>query len=113
MRAVAGLALLGLLAACDGGGDPVQQAVRETAEANQSAAVRATAEVEAASASRDAAWVADMIARREDEIARAQAILRDSRDPEIRRLAQAATDARARELSELRAWRPGASLTRP
>ena len=52
--------------------------------------------------------VADMIARREDEIARAEAILRDSRDPEIRRLAQAATDARARELAELRAWRPAA-----
>ena len=31
------------LAACDGGGDPVQQALRETATANQSVAVKETA----------------------------------------------------------------------
>ena len=31
------------LAGCDGGGDPVQQALRETATANQSAAARETA----------------------------------------------------------------------
>lgn len=44
MRAVLTTLLASLaLAACDGGGDPVQQALRETATANQSAAVKETA----------------------------------------------------------------------
>lgn len=109
MRAALMLTAL-MLAACDGGGDPVQQAMRETAEANQSAAVRATAEVETAApavASVDAAYVADMIARGEDQIARGRIALRDSRDPEVRRLARAAIAARTRELADLRAWTPG------
>lgn len=49
MRAVVAV-LLGsfALTACDGGGDPVQQALRETAAANHSAVVRETASVPAA-----------------------------------------------------------------
>lgn len=49
MRAVIAV-LLGSVAltACDGGGDPVQQALRETAAANHSAVVRETASVPAA-----------------------------------------------------------------
>lgn len=48
MRAAFGLSALMLLAACDGGGDPVQQALRETAAANHSAVVKETATVEPA-----------------------------------------------------------------
>jgi uncharacterized protein (DUF305 family) len=43
MRAVLTVLLAAFaLSACDGGGDPVQQALRETATANQSATVRET-----------------------------------------------------------------------
>ncbi len=39
-RALTALALLTALSACDGGGDPVQQALRETSAANHAATVR-------------------------------------------------------------------------
>ncbi|QDH72696.1 DUF305 domain-containing protein [Brevundimonas sp. M20] len=39
MRAAPGLAALVMLAACEGGGDPVEQALRETAAVNHSATV--------------------------------------------------------------------------
>ena len=48
MRAALGLAALLLLAACKGGGDPVEQALRETSAANHAAAAQTTAEAEAA-----------------------------------------------------------------
>ena len=47
MRAALGLAALLLLAACKGGGDPVEQALRETSAANHAAAAQTTAEAEA------------------------------------------------------------------
>jgi uncharacterized protein (DUF305 family) len=110
MRAALVLTALALTA-CDGGGDPVEQALRETAAINQSAATRTTAEIEtprAAAPSRvaDEAYVAGMIARHRAEIALAETALRDSRDPEIRRLAQDAIEARTREIAELRTWSP-------
>lgn len=46
MRAALGLTALVLLAACEGGGDPVEQALRETAAANHSAATQETASAE-------------------------------------------------------------------
>lgn len=49
IRAALPVALVLLLAACDGGGDPVQQALRDTSAANHAAAARTTAEAEAAS----------------------------------------------------------------
>ena len=42
------LALFGLLSACDGGGDPVEQALRDTSAAHQAAAARTTEQMQAA-----------------------------------------------------------------
>ena len=138
IRVLAPLALLGLLAACDGGGDPVQQALRDTSAANHAAATRTTAETQAAShaghaksgptpgdqafaASEaemhekmaaasgqtiDQAYVAKMIAHHEGAVAMAQVALRDSRDPEIRRMAQIVVDTQTREIAEMKAWAP-------
>lgn len=103
-----GLAALLVLAGCDGGGDPVQQALRETAAANQSATVR-DGEVSGATLSAttgDEAYVARMAAHHREAVAMANAALKDSRDPEIRRMAQAVVDTRAREIAEMQAWRP-------
>ena len=109
MRAAAGMIALLMLTACDGGGDPVQQALRETATVNQSAVVkydddstRPVAAVETA----DQIWVAGTLADHRAALAKAEAVLRDSRDPEVRRLAEAVIDARTREIPQLEAWTP-------
>ena len=138
IRLLAPLALLGLLAACDGGGDPVEQALRDTSAANHAAATRTTAETQAAghaghakagptpgdqafAASEaemhekmaaasgqtvDQAYVAKMIAHHEGAVAMAEVALRDSRDPEIRRMAQSVVDTQTREIAEMKAWAP-------
>jgi uncharacterized protein (DUF305 family) len=139
IRTLTLLAAAGALVACDGGGDPVQQAVRETATTNQSAVTRTTAEVEAAdhaaaghtattgagdavfaaseasmhekmaSASGDTvdqAYVAKMVAHHEGAVEMAEVALRESRDPEIRRMAQVVIDTQTREIAEMKAWRP-------
>lgn len=115
IRAVVALTLVGLLAACEGGGDPVEQALRETAAAHQAAATRTTAEIEAAAApispTTDQVHVARMIVHNEEATATARAALRDSRDPQVRRMAQAMVDARSRESAEMRAWTPTAPET--
>lgn len=140
IRVLAPLALLGLLSACDGGGDPVQQALRDASAANHAAAARTTAETQAAShaghdkagptpgdrafaASEaemhhkmaaasgqtiDQAYVAKMIAHHEGAVAMARVALRDSRDPEIRRMAQSVVDTQTREIAEMKAWAPTA-----
>lgn len=124
------------LAACDGGGDPVQQALRETAEKNQSATIRETATGEhaghaggttpgdqafaaseslmhtkmaaASGGTVDQAYVAKMIAHHEGAVDMAQVALARSEDPEIRRMAQAVVDTQTREIAEMKAWRPDA-----
>ena len=142
IRVLTPLVLLGLLSACDGGGDPVQQALRDTSAANQAAAARTTEQMEAAghaghdmggptagatsgdkafAASEaemhrkmaaasgqtiDQAYVAKMIAHHEGAVAMAEVALRDSRDPEIRRMAQSVVDAQTREIAEMKAWAP-------
>ena len=138
IRVLTPLALLGLLSACDGGGDPVQQALRDTSAANHAAATRTTAETQAAghaghaksgpppgdqafAASEaemhekmaaasgqtiDQAYVAKMIAHHEGAVAMAEVALRDSRDPEIRRMAQSVVDTQTREIAEMKAWAP-------
>ncbi|MBB5771817.1 uncharacterized protein (DUF305 family) [Brevundimonas vesicularis] len=140
IRALAPLALLGLLSACDGGGDPVEQALRDTSAANQAGAARTTEQMQAAShaghdmggatpgdsafaASEaemhrkmaaasgqtiDQAYVAKMIAHHEGAVAMAKVALRDSRDPEIRRMAQSVVDTQTREIAEMKAWAPTA-----
>lgn len=131
-----------MLVACDGGGDPVQQALRETSTKNQAATVvegavsgpedhsvhapstgptagdRAFAASEAemhrlmAAASGetvDQSYIAKMIAHHQGAVAMAEVAMRDSRDPEVRRMAQAVIDTQTREIAEMRAWRPAAS----
>lgn len=103
---LAGLALL--LSACEGGGDPVQQALREASAAHQAAATETTAEAEARSTApaADQAYVEAAIEEHRAAIARAESTLRDTSDPALRRLAQTTIDARRAEIAALQAWRP-------
>ena len=136
-RALAGLTMLVALTACDGGGDPDEQALRETSAANHAATVRegtvaapahagnpgatpgdrafapselamhagmATASGETV----DEAYIAKMIEHHRGALAMADVALAQSRDPEIRRMAQAVKDAQTREIAEMRAWRAAA-----
>ncbi|AQR62613.1 DUF305 domain-containing protein [Brevundimonas sp. LM2] len=124
-----------LLAACDGGGDPVQQALLETSSKNHAATVvegevsgpqdhaghgamagnAAFAESEAemhrlmtaaSGETVDQAYVAKMIAHHQGAVAMAEVALAESTDPEIRRMAQAVIEAQTREIAEMRAWSP-------
>lgn len=107
------------LTACDGGGDPVQQALREASAANHAATVRVgevsspvQAPMETASSgTMDQAYLARMIEHHRDAVAMADVALAQSRDPEIRRMAQAIKDTQTREIAEMRAWSPPASPT--
>lgn len=111
---IAGLGALLLLGACEGGGDPVQQALRDTAAANHAATVKETAfvspssEADTGGVAADQAYVAEMIAHHRSAIASAETALKESRDPEVRRMAQAVIDARTREIAEMQAWTPRA-----
>ena len=141
IRAALPVALVLMLGACDGGGDPVQQALRDTSAANHAAAARTTAEAEtthspasnvtpgdrafaaseaemhrkmAAASGRtiDQAYVAKMIAHHEGAVAMAKVALRDSRDPDIRRMAQTVIDTQTREIAEMKAWASSTPPTR-
>lgn len=112
-----GLAALLCLAACEGGGDPVQQALLETSAANHAATVKATATVSPASGpatdtgpapaeQADQVYVAEMIGHHRAAVAMAETALEGSGDPEVRRMAQATIDARNREIDELQRWEP-------
>ncbi|MES2862339.1 MAG: DUF305 domain-containing protein [Pseudomonadota bacterium] len=137
-RLIALLAIPTMLAACDGGGDPVQQAMLETSSKNQAAAVvegevagredhasheaatpASSNQVFAASEAEmhrlmtaasgetvDQAYVAKMVAHHQGAIAMAQVALKESREPEIRRMAQTVIDTQTREIEEMRTWRP-------
>jgi uncharacterized protein (DUF305 family) len=140
MRALLPVALIGLLTACDGGGDPVEQALRDASAARHAAATPTTEEAQAAShaghdmtgpapgdqafaaseakmhekmaaasgQTLDQAYVAKMIAHHEGAVAMARVALGESRDPDIRRMAQAVIDTQTREIAEMKAWRPKA-----
>lgn len=141
MRIAFVLAAAALLAACDGGGDPVNQAMKEASTDNQNAAHQAaqasaghdgghaalgtpTAADQAFAASEtemhrlmaeasgetiDQSYIAKMIAHHQGAIAMAEVAMRESRDPEVRRMAQAVIDAQTVEIAEMRAWRPAAA----
>jgi len=119
-RGLAGLGLILALVACDGGGDPVEQALRDASAANHAATAReGEVSTPAGAAGRqgatpppasggtvDEAYIAGMIEHHRGAVAMAEAALRESRDPDIRRMAQAVIDTRTREIAEMRAWRP-------
>ncbi len=131
--AVAALALT--LSACDGGGDPVQQALREASAENHAATVQEgvvsapthagghgstpgdqafaaseaamhTGMARASGETVDQAYIAKMIEHHRGAVAMADVALAQSRDPEIRRMARLVKDAQTREIAEMRAWRP-------
>ncbi|MBX9616195.1 MAG: DUF305 domain-containing protein [Caulobacteraceae bacterium] len=54
----------------------------------------------------DQAYIAKMIAHHQGAVAMAEVALRDSRDPEVRRMAGAVIAARTREIAEMRASQP-------
>ena len=99
------------LGACKGGGDPVEQALREAAAARQAAATRTTAEIEAAAPSTgtDQAYVEAAIEEHRAAIARADASLRQTSDPALRQLARTTIETRKAEIAALEAWRPTAT----
>lgn len=106
---LAGLGLLLALAACEGGGDPVEQALRDASAANHAATIRegtVSRPVPAAAPGEtaDEAFVASMIAHHRSAVAMADVALARSRDPEVRRMAQVVRETRTREIAELRAW---------
>ena len=138
MRALLLALPLVLVVACDGGGDPVEQAMRDASAERQAATVKdgamsgadhagmdhgakpgagdaafAASETEmharmaaAGGETLDEAYIAKMIAPHEGALAPAEIALRDSRDPDVRRMAQAVVAAQTREIAEMRAWRP-------
>ncbi|WP_298743687.1 DUF305 domain-containing protein [uncultured Brevundimonas sp.] len=103
------------LAACDGGGDPVRQALRDVSAANHAATVRegevTTTVGTASGGTADEAYIARMIEHHRGAVAMADVALARSRDPEIRRMARAVKDAQTREIAEMQAWRPAAQPT--
>lgn len=106
MRAAPAVLVALVLSACEGGGDPVEQATREAAARHQAAALAEGTTPPGPDPSGDGVYIEGMIAHHQAALAMAEAALRESRDPEVRRMARAAIDARTREISELRAWRP-------
>lgn len=128
------------LAACEGGGDPVEQALRDASAENHAATVQdgtvsapvhaaghgatpgdrafaaSEAEMHAGMANAsgetvDEAYIAKMVEHHRGAVAMADVALAQSRDPEIRRMAQAVKDTQTREIAEMRAWRPSTSPT--
>lgn len=102
------LAALALtLTACDGGGDPVQQALRDASAERQAAQVKdGQVSGPIAAPDEDAAHVQKMIASHEAALIDARAAL-DSPDPEVRRLAEQAIESHTSQLADLRAWQAG------
>lgn len=110
---VFGLLAILSLTACKGGGDPVEQALREEAAEHHAQATQATAKVEAATPTTVAgaattttasdSYRAELIAEHRRTIAKAERALADIPDPETRRLAQAELDRSREALASLEA----------
>jgi len=101
------LAVLGV-AACEGGGDPVDQAVREIsanyhAQAVKDGTISSPEPVKTAEA--DKALVEQMIADHEAAIAKAREVIATSDDAQLKALARRSITTRTAELAELNARR--------
>ncbi|MBX9803130.1 MAG: DUF305 domain-containing protein [Caulobacteraceae bacterium] len=127
------------LSACEGGGDPVEQALRDAASENHAARVQDgtvsapahtgghgtagaatpgdaafaaseaamhTGMARASGETVDEAYIAKMIEHHRGAVAMAEVALRESRDPEVRRMAQIVVDTQTREIAEMQAWKP-------
>jgi uncharacterized protein (DUF305 family) len=104
LRRALALALFGL-AACEGGGDPVESALREAAAANHAAVTKATPVDAAPASDPDAAVATRLLAAETQALAAAEAALARANDQEVRRLAEASRDAHRARIAELEAWR--------
>lgn len=127
------------LSACEGGGDPVEQALRDAASENHAARVQDgtvsapahtgghgtagaatpgdaafaaseaamhTGMARASGETVDEAYIAKMIEHHRGAVAMAEVALRESRDPEVRRMAQIVVNTQTREIAEMQAWKP-------
>ena len=104
--AVVALAAL-TLGGCEGGGDPVESALRETAAANHAAVTKETVDTAPVS-DPDSAVVARLLTVERQALAAAEAAVLRANDPAVRRLAAASRDAHRARIAELEAWRPAA-----
>jgi uncharacterized protein (DUF305 family) len=57
----------------------------------------------------DQAYIAKMIEHHRGAVAMAEVALKESRDPEVRRMAQVVVDSQTREIAEMQAWKPAAT----
>lgn len=103
-----------LLGGCEGGGDPVEQAVREASAARHAETVR-DGEVSgpvapaAPRSAADEAYIAQMAIHHETAIAQSRQILAGSNDPEVRRLAQTTIETSSIQLNQMRALQAAAN----
>lgn len=103
MRTLAWLPLLLVLTACDGG-DPVASAVRDVATANQARAVKeGTVSSQETS---DTLTTRQLLEARRRALVATRTSVSTIRDPELRRLAEAAAEQDAQTIARLEAWRP-------
>ena len=105
MRRMILMALPVLLSACEGGGDPVNQAVREISAKYQAEAVREGTVSAPSSAvpadTAEQAAIRQMIAHNDEAIAAARQVLATSQDIKLRSLAEQTIANRTRENADL------------
>lgn len=117
MRRVFLMALPLLLTACEGGGDPVNQAVREASARYQAQAVKdgaisgpapAASPTPAQADTPEQAAIRQMIARNDEAILAARQVLANSQDPKLKAMAEQTITARQQENFALKSSLPTA-----
>lgn len=113
MRVILLTAPLLLLAACEGGGDPVQQALRDAAAERQAAAYQGYDQVTPAPTASpetgDQARADALLARHREALVEAVRIEGEAADPALGARATAARLYAEAEIAALEAWRPAAA----
>ncbi len=99
-----------MLAACEGGGDPVQQALRDASAERQAAAYQGYDQASAtpsppATVSVDDVAVKTLIADGQRAVASAERVRDATTDPALRNLAEKSVAAHKASIAELEAWR--------